>query len=435
MKHVYRWLRYSLCLIAACLMYYPAEANQAPVGSQAPAQRRLTAEEARALVARASMKLGLNLDHITSLDIDVAKELTRCPGLLSLNGLTVLDASTAEALTAEMKGGLRLNGLTELSPKAATALAKQDYIELNQLQPHRSVLVELGKMRGILQLNGIHSLDAESAAELAAGPTRLSLDGLLELDAMTARQLASSKAFISVDSLTSVSDGVADEMAMHSTGWSLKGLKSLTHPRLAAALSATPNNIELFKVETLDVNCLESLTRGEGSLTLGLFELPVEQARVLAKSSRRLTLLNVAKLSSEQIDLFVQSGVRMSLPGLTELTDVRLASKLAKDAGSLLDLRKLQAIPDDVAFELAQGRAILLLSGLKNLSTPMARSLADYRGNLNLTGLTNLTDEASECFRSRQRTLFLSEQTQMSEAAQTSLKANPKIVFRNSSDQ
>jgi hypothetical protein len=139
-----------------------------------PHRRSLTPAEAR--VVASNSRLFLNLSTIESLGSDVAKEVSRFPAIISLNGLRSLSAEEATHLaTAAPSASLELNGLPSLSVAAARALAKArcSYISLNSLQ----------------------ELSPELADALVAYGTQAPLGSLLRLDGLRSVSLQGNRIF------------------------------------------------------------------------------------------------------------------------------------------------------------------------------------------------------------------------------------------------
>ena len=83
-------------------------------------EKTLTKEIAEQFIADED---SVDLYEFTKLDDDAAAEsLSKCQGLLSLDGLTELSDSAAESLSKH-QGQLSLDGLTELSDAAAESLS------------------------------------------------------------------------------------------------------------------------------------------------------------------------------------------------------------------------------------------------------------------------------------------------------------------------
>lgn len=390
---------------------------------------KLSTEMARELVKKSTLKLGLDLDHIQEIDPEVATILSQTQGLLSLDGLTTLDEPTAKALASNKELAVSLNGLIDLSPQVASALGKVSYLELNKLQPSHQVLAELGNVSSTLKLDSLQTLDTQVAASLSKIPFRLSLNGIKTITAEAAQILATSKALIDMNKIEILSDQAAEEFAKHMGGWSLEGLQQLHHVALTKTLAQQRTAINLPYADNISIECLAALVRKTSHHKLGLRTLSDEQAHLLAQCGR-LILPRIERLSDEQIEIFVNSDCRFDLPGLKELWDARLAARLVKNSGAMLDLRRVEAMPEEVIREISQGTAILLLNNLRSLNVTMAKDLSHYKGNLNLSGLREMSDEIADIFASRKKTLFLSTELKLTPAAKKKLEANLRIIFR-----
>jgi hypothetical protein len=390
---------------------------------------KLDPQAAAEFVKKSTPKLGLDLDHIQEIDPEVATILSQTQGVLSLDGLTSLDEPTAKALASSKELAVTLNGLVDISPQVASALGNLSYLELNKLRPSHEVLTELGKVSSTLKLNSLESLDAQAALSLSKIPFRLCLNGIKTITAEAAQQLAGSKAMIEMNGIEMLSDQAADELSKHTGGWSLEGLHQLRNVSLAKTLAEQTMAIDLPKADDISLECLAALVRKTSYHKLGLRTLSDEQARLLVQCGR-LFLPRIEYLSPEQIDIFLNSDCRFDLPGLKELSDARLAARLVKNAGAMLNLGRVESMPEDVIHELSQGKSILLLSSLRTLNATMAKELSTYKGNLNLKGLREMSDEVAEFFASREKTLFLSKELKLTPAARKKLEAKRRIFFQ-----
>ena len=390
---------------------------------------KLSPEMARELVKKSTLKLGLDLDHIQEIDPEVATILSQTKGVLSLDGVTTLDEVSSKALASNKQLSVSLNSLVELSPQVASALGKLSYLELNKLKPNHQVVAELGNVSSTLKLDSLESLDAQAAASLSRIPFRLSLNGIKTITAEAAQQLAPSKALIEMNKIAMLSDQAAEELSKHMGGWSLEGLQQLHHVALAKTLAQQRTAINLPLADDISLECLAALVTKTNYHQLGLRTLTDEQARLLVQCDR-LLLPRIESISQEQIEIFLNSACRFDLPGLKELSDARLAARLTKNAGAMLDLRRVEAMPEEVIREISQGTAILLLNNLRSLNVTMAKDLSHYKGNLNLSGLREMSDEIADIFASREKTLFLSTELKLTPEAKKRLEANRRIIFR-----
>ena len=127
-----------------------------------------------------------------------------CPLTLQLDALTTATPEVLAAL-AKHDGHLDLNGLKSLMPDGAKALAQ-----------HKA---------GTLVLDGLSSLDANVAEQLAARGGRLSLNGITALSLDAAKALCTHKGDLSLDGLLVLDDDLAAVIATHEGSASLKGVK------------------------------------------------------------------------------------------------------------------------------------------------------------------------------------------------------------------
>ena len=154
---------------------------------------RLTPEQARQLVAEKNAEqfgdpylvLGL-----TELDAETARQLAMFEGhTLGLPKLTKLDAKTANAL-AEFKGFIWLDGLTSLDPLTAKEIAGFRGDTQHPLIAESPTGLK-GDTRNTLKLDGLKTLDANTAAALAKFEGRaMLLQGVTTLDSAAAESLA-----------------------------------------------------------------------------------------------------------------------------------------------------------------------------------------------------------------------------------------------------
>jgi hypothetical protein len=124
-----------LMLVSACLLMAPLVVMADELPEDTDKITSLTPEQAKRLVAEVTVD-GLSLNGLTTLDATTANALAEFKGDLTLSGLTTLDADTAKAL-AESKGYyLNLNGLTTFDTETAKALAafKGGRLDLDGLQ-------------------------------------------------------------------------------------------------------------------------------------------------------------------------------------------------------------------------------------------------------------------------------------------------------------
>ena len=261
----------------------------------------------------------LKLDGLRDLDADTAAELGKCSGCSSLavNGITELESATAEALANQPVSPfykLELNGVESLDAESAAAL---------------------GRFSGSkLMLNGVKSLNASSAAGLAQFQgNELRLDGLEKLSADAARALSEwGGSRLGLNGLRTLDRGSAAGLAL----WRGQTLELSGIERIDADVGAALARFEsqsyqvvcmvysgrqqlvMNGVRTLDVNAAAALGSGDGlRLSLsGLESLDAETARALVEGEgniRQLTLMGLESIDADTAAVLAGFGWRLSV--------------------------------------------------------------------------------------------------------------------------
>jgi hypothetical protein len=197
--------------------------------------------------------------------------------------VSLVSLSPARALADELPKDT--NQIERLTPEQAKKLAAEFPGVWVVIDPSTTY------MRRSLPLNGLNSLDAETATALAAYPEGpLLLDGLTTLDAATAKTLAQLK----------------------NEALSLNGLTTLD--------AATAKTLAEFKCETLSLNGLTTLDAATAKTLAALdtwngnlssivaIESPdsVEIAAALAKRKGPLSLPNLKKISPKTLTALIE---------------------------------------------------------------------------------------------------------------------------------
>ena len=183
----------------------------------------LTVQQAAELVEKANEanKYYLNLNHLTSIEPEVTKELAKLKsesGDLLLNGLTSINKEVAEELARFNGYRLQLNGLPNMNNEVAGALAnfqgKVLYLD-GLADTDKETVKELAKFKGDWLVLGFTSLDKEDAREFAKGEGNgLSFDRLSSIDKEVAHELSRFQGYrLSLKGLASISKDVAHELA------------------------------------------------------------------------------------------------------------------------------------------------------------------------------------------------------------------------------
>ncbi len=269
----------------------------------------------------------LGLDGITSLSESAARAFARKQGAISLGGITSLSASRGHLLLAEKLAeqdshlclnGLRtlpesvagaiaffrghslsLLGLRVISQRAARALSRcESHLNLGGLKALPATLGHLALARRLasgsdhLALNGLRSLSAPVAREIAKHPGVLSLDRLSCLTAAVGRALGQSVcSWIMLCSLKSLSPAAASELTQfEGEALFFSSLTFLSEPA-AKALGELNCELSLPALESLSANAAQALANHSGELHLnGLRMLSSAAARALANHEGPLYL-------------------------------------------------------------------------------------------------------------------------------------------------
>ena len=186
----------------------------------------LSAEKAAEMISEANGadRYYLNLNHLTSIEPDAARELAKLKsesGDLLLHGLTSINKEVAEELARFNAYRLQLNGLTNINSEVAGALAnfQGKVLSLNGLASmDKEAVKELAKFKGDWLILGLTSLDKEDAREFAKGEGNgLSFDRLSSIDKEVAHELSRFQGYrLSLKGLASISKDVAHELAKFS---------------------------------------------------------------------------------------------------------------------------------------------------------------------------------------------------------------------------
>ena len=187
----------------------------------------LSAEKAAEIISEANGadRYFLNLNHLTSIEPEVATELVKLKsesGDLLLNGLTSISKEVAEELARFNGYRLQLNGLPNMNNEVAGALAnfQGKVLYLNGLaDADKKTVKELAKFNSDWLSLGLTSLDKEDAREFAKGQGNgLSFDRLSSIDKEVAHELSRFQGFrLSLKGLTFISKNVAHELAKFSS--------------------------------------------------------------------------------------------------------------------------------------------------------------------------------------------------------------------------
>lgn len=180
--------------------------------------------------------------------------------------------------------------------------------------------------------------------------------------------------------VASMSDDAAAGLALNPSGLRLPGLRMLSVDQ-AAILARNPKVLDLG-LRQAEPAVLAALARCTGRLALDLEQLDAATARLLAARSGDLKLPRIARLAPDVAAALVACRGRLELPGLEELSDPRLAERIASawpwPANASLDLPRLRRLTDPrIARALAACPETIDLSGLDELGTEAAVALVE----------------------------------------------------------
>jgi hypothetical protein len=241
----------------------------------------LSAEKAAEMISEANRadRYFLNLNHLTSIEPEVAKELAKLKsesGDLLLNGLTSINKEVAEELARFNGYRLQLNGLPNMNNEVAGALAnfqgKVLYLD-GLADADKETVKELAKFKGDWLVLGFTSLDKEDAREFAKGEGNgLSFDRLSSIDKEVAHELSRFQGYrLSLKGLASISKDVAHELAKCSpppnSPSKYLGLDGLTScdRRVAHELAKFYGQLGLYALRSINSDVAREFAQFKGS--------------------------------------------------------------------------------------------------------------------------------------------------------------------------
>lgn len=254
----------------------------------------------------ASNSLHLSLCGLTTLDGESARGLAWSSSKLSLNGLRWLSDGAAKVL-AISQAELRLDLLDETTIPAVLKVRMYcrelcDFIDTwNRLSPTEARLIGEFFQGSFLSLNGITSLDPETARELVSqerGRT-LSLNGLEEIPEPLARVLGGHQGGLLLSGLRRISAESLQALCRSPKHISLRGLKRLPVEGLVS--TGTPQcEMRIYQASRMSTPQAERLAafRGKLHFDTGSFLTP-DIVRVLSRGTATIEILASETLSSE----------------------------------------------------------------------------------------------------------------------------------------
>ena len=350
---------------------------------------QLSADVLRALSAhRKTLELG-----ISDVTVEVARALETFDGVLDLWRADRLERTAAEIL-ARRRGMLRMKKVTALDDAAAEALAGA----AGPLQFSLTRLTHAG-LAARLSTDSCHELREVIPAALEQ-LTAKSEDLWLSLDSISDEQaviLAKHRGQLTLKKTGSVSAAAEDLLALHDGPLQIPDLQRLQSAGLARKLArhASAGSLWLQRLEDISLAALQGLVEVEEGLVLGISEVTVEQAEVLQRTQRWLSLPEVGRVSPEVSRLLAQTEGVLWMWGLEDLSDELLAVRLVRGCGrnGVVDLSRLTAVTPECLASLATCEGKLRL-GLTEFTARQAEYLVRHIGTLELSELRGLTQEA-----------------------------------------
>ena len=321
---------------------------ESPPPSDTDAITSLTPEQARKLAAefpgvdveidspfheKQQVRCCLPLNGLTSVDAETAQALASyAKGPLVLNGLTTLDVDTARALAGFHGDELWLIGLTTLDADAAKALAESKSGILNLGVPttfDASTARAITEFKGpFLRLSGLTTLGRDAAKALAeSNRAGLDLHFQAGLDADVAEELAGCKGdSLGLHGLTTLDADTAKALAAFK-GRSLgfNGLPSLDAASARAVSAFKGQKLWFGSLAALDATAAKELAAWQGQyLFIGLKELDAETCRALAaykkSPERSLTFTEtLTRISADTVKAVAELPEHLHLQSLTTL--------------------------------------------------------------------------------------------------------------------
>ena len=368
----------------------------------------------------------VRLDTLTSLSVEVARELAKPNAALSLGGLSALRPDVAGALS-QHEGALYLNGIKTLTHETAMTLKNhKGPVFLRGLAEVLSyeVAQALTNWKHPPRLAGLKKISEQAARGFAEQQGALRLDRLTALDPGTAVQLAKHSGLLQLDGLESLSAESALALKNHNGQVTMNGLASISSYAVAKALTnwRTPPSLlgmrelstdaargfveqqgllQLDGVKTLTPGAAAWLSQHRGILALnGLTVLSPETAQVLAPHQGTVQFGSLTTLSPELAAALGEHIGPLYLDGLKTLAPDAAAGFRATPGPALLSLGVVALSPDEARF-LVEGngfRRHLHLHGLRSVDEDVAEILALTQGTLSLDGVSSLTLDAANAF-------------------------------------
>jgi serine/threonine protein kinase len=283
-----------------------------------------------------------------------------------------------------------------------------------------------------LSLDGLVTLEDDSAEALSTHLGGLSLNGLTTLSDRAVKALSKHQGPLSLNGLATLSDSMAEAFSKSSQPFSLIGIKSLTIG-VAEALSKFRGSwLILDGLTSVNEVVAEALSRYQGELSLdGLTNLPNQVAEYLSRHRGRLCLHGLTTLSDETMEILSSHQGRvffndtlssdinsksesiLTFPEeISEKSEFSILQRLnnrkpksisVEEVEMLAGVKQLKMpwlkyLTDGVAEKLGDCYRELELDGVTSISFRVAQSLSKkgWWAKLSLNGLTSLSEDVAE---------------------------------------
>lgn len=245
--------------------------------------------------------------------------------------------------------------------------------------------------------------DSKGTVELRGGGAfalghGLSLNGLKSLDAETARALTRRNGLLLLDGLTTLSGETAEALARHRHPLSLSGLTRLEADAAKALGQFKGNGMFLRGLNTIDAETAAALVQAhwDGMLP-GLTTLDADTARALAKYKGNLNLSGLTTLEPDVAEALAEhNGQALCLDGLTTFS-AETAKALARCKCSVLNLNGVTTLSAEATREMTRAKGEVNLQRLAPPSGELAIAmfLAGMTGPESLQAVTTLSVESA----------------------------------------
>ena len=360
----------------------------------------------------ASLNQSLYLNSITVLSVSAAKALTKITNpyaRLNFSKLESLSVDAAQALSSFRGCLISINGIKTLDDDTALALSGckcelslNSLISLTNMPGNVSLAKTLSTKSECLDLSNLINLGHEAAKMFINHKGKLLLDGIKQVDDITAKMLGKCCCVLSMEGLEILDDSpghlsLAKKLVRQNEDIRLNNLSHLGD-KVAEVFSKHRKKIYLNKVTSLNDACAASLSKHPGDVEL-------RNLACLSDSQSHIAL--ASKLSKQ--------GGQLVLSGLTALNH-KVAEVLSKHDGELY-LNGLTSLDDEAAKWLCKLNDNLYLNGLTSLSGAVAEMLSKHKYALFMDGLVSLCDEAAEALNKYEGNLSMDGLIFISEAS------------------